>query len=101
MPALMKPCQGEFAEIIHLVYRPNPSEAMQQDSEGLQPAKELRVVEVQKDGTDGILVAFSDGTVAGYVLEELIELRPFRETGTCEPGTLRAVQHPIVSDVAD
>jgi hypothetical protein len=57
-------------------------------------ANKLRVVEVRKDDTDGILVAFSDGTVTGYVVEELIELRPFRETGTCERRTLRAVQHP-------
>jgi hypothetical protein len=31
------------------------------------------------DGPDGILVTFSDGTIAGYVAEELIALRPIRE----------------------
>lgn len=29
--------------------------------------------------TDGVVVTFSDGTTAGYVVEELLELRPHRE----------------------
>ncbi len=40
----------------------------------------VTILTVAKDGPDGIIVAFSDGTVAGYVAEELIELRPVRET---------------------
>jgi hypothetical protein len=39
----------------------------------------VQIVKVEKDGPDGILVTFSDGTIAGYVAEELIELRPIRE----------------------
>jgi hypothetical protein len=39
----------------------------------------ILIVTVQQDGEDGILVTFSDGTTAGYVAEELIELRPIRE----------------------
>jgi hypothetical protein len=39
----------------------------------------IRIVTVELDGEDGLLVTFSDGTVAGYVAEELLELRPFRE----------------------
>ena len=39
----------------------------------------IQVVNVEQDGTDGILVTFSDGTIAGYVAEELIDLRPVRE----------------------
>jgi hypothetical protein len=31
------------------------------------------------DSEDGLIVTFSDGTVAGYVVEELLELRPCRE----------------------
>jgi hypothetical protein len=34
--------------------------------------------EVDADG-DGIIVTFSDGTHAGYVVEELLEMRPHRE----------------------
>jgi hypothetical protein len=41
--------------------------------------KAVQIVKVEKDGPDGILVTFSDGTIAGYVAEELIELRPIRE----------------------
>ena len=39
----------------------------------------IRIVTVELDGEDGLLVTFSDGTTAGYVTEELLELRPFRE----------------------
>ena len=34
---------------------------------------------VEKDSHDGIIVTFSDGTAAGYVVEELLMLRPHRE----------------------
>ena len=34
---------------------------------------------MERDGEDGLVVTFSDGTTAGYVIEELLELRPFRE----------------------
>ncbi len=39
----------------------------------------IRILNVQRDGEDGLIVTFSDGTTAGYVTEELLELRPFRE----------------------
>jgi hypothetical protein len=39
---------------------------------------------VERDGEDGLLVTFSDGTTAGYVTEELLELRPFREPNRLE-----------------
>jgi hypothetical protein len=41
--------------------------------------KEIRILEVEKDGEDGVIVTFSDGTVGGCVVEELLELRPIRE----------------------
>jgi hypothetical protein len=34
---------------------------------------------VERDGTDGIIVTFSDGTTDAFVVEELLELRPNRE----------------------
>jgi hypothetical protein len=39
----------------------------------------IQITSVEKDRDDGILVSFSDGTTAGYVVEELLELRPERE----------------------
>jgi hypothetical protein len=39
----------------------------------------IEIVKVEQDGRDGILVTFSDGTIDGYVVEELLELRPIRE----------------------
>jgi hypothetical protein len=39
----------------------------------------IQILTVERDGEDGLLVTFSDGTIAGYVAEELLELRPFRE----------------------
>jgi len=38
-----------------------------------------RILAVELDGTDGIMVTFSDETTAGYVIEELLALRPVRE----------------------
>jgi hypothetical protein len=43
-------------------------------------AGEIRIVSVQMDSEDGVIVTFSDGTVGGYVVEELLELRPIRES---------------------
>ena len=39
----------------------------------------LKILSAEKDGDDGILVRFSDGTITGYVVEELLRLRPIRE----------------------
>lgn len=39
----------------------------------------VRIISVELDGNDGVLVHFSDGSIAGYVVEELLELRPARE----------------------
>lgn len=39
----------------------------------------VRIISVEQDGNDGVLVHFSDGSIAGYVVEELLELRPARE----------------------
>ena len=41
-------------------------------------AEPIRILNVERDD-DGLIVTFSDGTTAGYVTEELLELRPFRE----------------------
>ncbi len=43
-------------------------------------AEEIHILKVEKDGEDGLIVTFSDGTKAGYVVEELLLLRPLRET---------------------
>jgi hypothetical protein len=45
----------------------------------------IKIVKVEQDGDDGVLVTFSDGTIAGYVVEELLELRPRREPVTPLP----------------
>lgn len=39
----------------------------------------IEIVKVEQEGSEGMLVTFSDGTIAGYVIEELLELRPIRE----------------------
>jgi hypothetical protein len=41
--------------------------------------KPIRMLTVELEGEDGLIVTFSDGTTAGYVTEEFLELRPFRE----------------------
>ena len=33
----------------------------------------IEIVKVEQEGPDGVLVTFSDGTIAGYVVEELLD----------------------------
>lgn len=42
-------------------------------------AEEIRILTCECDGNDGLIVTFSDGTTSGYVIEELLALRPVRE----------------------
>jgi len=42
-------------------------------------ASEIHILKVEKDGEDGLIVTFSDGTTAGFVVEELLSLRPYRD----------------------
>jgi hypothetical protein len=39
----------------------------------------VRMLTTEFDGDDGLIVTFSDGTTGAYVVEELLELRPFRD----------------------
>jgi hypothetical protein len=39
----------------------------------------IHILTTERDGDDGLIVTFSDGTTGAYVIEELLELRPFRE----------------------
>jgi hypothetical protein len=39
----------------------------------------IKVLTAERDSDDGLIVTFSDGTITGYVVEELLELRPHRE----------------------
>jgi hypothetical protein len=50
----------------------------------------VQVLAVERDGKDGVFVTFSDGTSAGYVVEELLELRPMRERTTPSRDTVEA-----------
>ena len=48
----------------------------------------IQILTVERDGDDGLLVTFSDGTIAGYVAEELLELRPIREQTNTQSADL-------------
>ena len=52
-----------------------------------------KILSAEKDGDDGILVKFSDGTITGYVVEELLPLRPVREEME-EPNVLNLGPEP-------
>ena len=41
--------------------------------------KRIMIMTAERDGDDGLIVTFPDGTTAGYVVEELLVLRPRRE----------------------
>ena len=55
----------------------------------------VRFVAVQLDGEDGLVVTFSDRTTGAYVVEELIELRPYRETLKETKGRIVPTEGPI------
>jgi hypothetical protein len=58
-------------------------------------AEKINILEVAKDGEDGLIVTFSDGTIGGYIAEELLELRPIREKVDKTPRTQRkTMSHP-------
>jgi hypothetical protein len=42
-------------------------------------AKPIKILTVEQEDDYGIILTFSDGTSAGYVIEELLEMRPHRE----------------------
>ena len=52
-----------------------------------------KILTVERDGDDGLVVTFSDGTRAGYVIEELLALRPHREP--IKFGLGQAVANPL------
>jgi hypothetical protein len=52
-----------------------------------------QILNAEKDGDDGLLVAFSDETIGAYVVEELLELRPIREKAQ-KPETRNPGQKP-------
>jgi hypothetical protein len=41
--------------------------------------RSIRILSAEPEGADGLIVNFSDGSSAGYVVEELLDLRPLRE----------------------
>jgi hypothetical protein len=52
----------------------------------------IQILSVEKDGDDGLIVTFSDGTTGAYVVEELLELRPRRQLGKKPKGQ----KHPQI-----
>jgi len=56
-------------------------------------AENIKIVNVEQDSPDGLLVTFSDGTTGGYVVEELLELRPIREPAKNLPENNKSKIH--------
>ena len=59
---------------------------------------EICLLTVELDGCDGLIVTFSDGTTAGYVVEELLALRPLREKTKKEKGHQQKADGATVRD---
>jgi hypothetical protein len=53
--------------------------AVRQQNTVFVMANLVTISDVVKDGEDGLIVTFSDGTTGGYVVEELLLLRPVRQ----------------------
>jgi hypothetical protein len=39
----------------------------------------ITILTVETDAPDGLILTFSDGTTAAYLVDEMLELRPHRE----------------------
>lgn len=50
----------------------------------------ISIIMAKRDGNDGLIVTFSDGTITGYVAEELLDLRPYREPLCLNPDSAEA-----------
>jgi hypothetical protein len=55
----------------------------------------IKITSVERDGDDGLIVTFSDGTTGAYVVEELLELRPHREPTSALPRVAVRVEHQV------
>jgi len=42
-------------------------------------AERIYILNAERDGEEGLIVTFSDGTTAAFIVEELLDLRPYRE----------------------
>jgi hypothetical protein len=64
------------------------------DSKIAKVDSQTHIHAVEQDGSDGLLVTFSDGTTAGYVAEELLSMRPIRESvcGSRKPVKSSAIK---------
>jgi hypothetical protein len=61
-------------------------------------AEPIRILNVEREDEDGLIVTFSDGPTAGYVTEELLELRPFREPTAASPPKCQLMKpHSVVN----
>ena len=60
--------------------------------------EKILILTTERDGDDGLIVTFSDGTTGAYVAEELLELRPYRErveTRQAENKPVRTLSPPL------
>lgn len=57
-------------------------------------AESINILTAKPDGDDGLIVTFSDGTITGYVVEELLELRPHREPTLSNLTVSKEAHHP-------
>jgi hypothetical protein len=52
----------------------------------------IRIVAVEREDDFGLIVTFSDGTCDGYVMEELLNLRPHRLPASYSVGSRHGEQ---------
>ncbi len=62
--------------------------------------EQIQILTVEKDDGDGLITTFSDGTTAGYVAEELLELRPKRELTEVGHEKVTKLQKAKIENIA-
>ena len=61
--------------------------------------KPMMILTVEIDAPDGLILTFSDGTTAAYLVDEMLELRPYREPTAYPSEIVEALPHPYLSFV--
>ena len=57
----------------------------------------ITIIKAEVDYPDGVILSFSDGTTAAFLVEEMLELRPYREPTEYTEEIAEERPHPQLS----
>jgi len=57
----------------------------------------ITILTAETEDPDGLILTFSDGTTAAYLVQEMLELRPYRELTEFSQEAVDERPHPHLS----